>query len=624
MKDFLRIIRRFAKPYMRYFYLDVFFTILGTLAGLCSFMMIIPILRILFKVNEQTQVTEMMALPQWGDMGQYGGFIEYFKVFGEAAKNNISFYFTNIIETSGATHALIVIAVVLVIMTLLKTGFTYLGAFYMIPLRSGIVRDLRNIIFKKLTSMPLEFFSEKRKGDVMSRITGDVQEVETSIVSSMDALLRNPIMIIMNFIVMIVISWQLTVFVLILLPLGMLLMGTVSRTLKRTSNKGQIQLGVILSQIEEALGGLRVIKAFRAEEKVESRFADANETYRKISNRLSRKRQSAHPASEFIGTLIIAIVLCFGGSLILSDRSALSADSFIYYLLVFYNIVQPAKMLSTGIYNVKKGMASMDRIDEILDAENKITNAPDAIDLKSFESGIEYKNVFFKYANDYVLKDVSISIKKGETIALVGQSGSGKTTIAELLPRFYDIQKGSILIDGYNVNKLTMESLRSYMGYVNQEAILFNDTFFNNIAFGVKDATEEDVIAAAKVANAHQFIIETEEGYQTNIGDRGGRLSGGQRQRISIARAILANPEILILDEATSALDTESERLVQEALENLMKNRTTLVIAHRLSTIKNANRIFVMNEGEIIESGKHQELIDKKGAYYNLHEMQIF
>jgi len=618
MKDFFKVLRRFAGPYMHNFYLNVFFSIIGTIAGLFSFAMIIPVLRILFKMDSAEMVTERMMMPDTDSLR------EYFSAIETVVKNNFNYQVNHIIEVHGPTHALITIALVLVGMTVLKTGFTYLGAFFMIPLRSGIVRDLRNTIFKKLTSMPLEFFSEQRKGDVMARITGDVQEVETSIVSSLDAMLRNPIMIIIYFIVMLAISWQLTLFVIILLPISVLLVGGLSRTLKRTSTKGQTQLGVILSQIEEALGGLRVIKAFGAEEKVENRFAQANEKFRRISNRLSRKRQSAHPVSELMGTLIIAVVLCYGGSLIVDGVGNLTGSVFIYYLLVFYSIVQPAKALSTGVYSVQKGMASMDRIDEVLRAESTIKDREDAVELTSFNDTIKYNNLSFKYNTDYVLKNINITIKKGETIALVGQSGSGKTTLAELLPRFYEATEGSIDIDGRDIRSVTMSSLRSYMGYVNQEPILFNDTLFNNIAFGVDDASEEDVIAAAKVANAHDFIMETEDGYQTSVGDRGGRLSGGQRQRISIARAILANPEILILDEATSALDTESERLVQDALNNLMKERTTLVIAHRLSTIKNADCIYVIHEGEVIESGKHQELIDLKGTYYNLHEMQVF
>ncbi len=618
MKDFYKVLRRFAGPYMKYFYLNVFFTIVGTVAGLFSFAMILPVLRILFKTNDTTAVLEKMTMPETNNMR------EYFAAIETVISNNFNYYVTHTIEADGPSTALMMVAGVLVGMTVLKTGFTYLGAFFMIPLRSGIVRDLRNMIFKKLTVMPLGFFSEKRKGDIMARVTGDVQEVETSIVSSLEAMLRNPIIIIIYFVVMLAISWQLTLFVMLLLPLSTLLVGRISRTLKRTSAKGQTQLGVILSQIEESLGGLRVIKAFRAEKKVEVRFAQANETFRTISNRLSRKRESAHPVSELLGTLIIAIVLCYGGSLILSENSSLSADLFIYYLLVFYSIVQPAKALSNGVYSVQKGMASMERIDEILDAENSIQDAPNAGKLSAFKHTIVYKNLSFRYDAAWVLKNINISIAKGETIALVGQSGSGKTTLAELLPRFYEVTEGAVEIDGKDIKSLTMSSLRSHMGYVNQEPILFNDTFFNNIAFGVKNATEEEVIRAAKVANAHAFIMESENGYQTCVGEGGGRLSGGQRQRISIARAILANPAILILDEATSALDTESEHLVQEALSKLMKERTTLVIAHRLSTIKNADRIYVIHEGEVIESGKHQELMDKKGTYFNLHEMQVF
>lgn len=618
MKDFFKVMRRFAGPYMNNFYLNVFFSILGTVAGLFSFAMIIPVLQILFQMGNTEVVTELMVMPDTDGMR------EYFAAIEVVLKNNFNYYSNHIIAVKGATRALFSVAGILVAMTFLKTGFGYLGAFFMIPLRSGIVRDLRNSIFKKLTAMPLEFFSEQRKGDIIARITSDVQEVESSVVSSLDAMIKNPIIILINFLMMLAISWQLTLFVLILLPVSVVLVGGLSRTLKRTSTKGQTQLGVILSQIEESLGGLRVIKAFGAEEKVEERFAGANDKFRRISNRLSRKRQSAHPVSELMGTLIIAIVLCYGGNLILNGSGVLSGPVFIYYLVVFFNIVQPAKGLSSGVYSVQKGMASMDRIDEILDAENTIVDSADATELASFQQNIVYKDLSFKYNTEYVLKDINITIKKGETIALVGQSGSGKTTLAELLPRFYDVTNGQIEIDGKDIKSVTMSSLRSHMGYVNQEPILFNDTLFNNIAFGVDNASEEEVIAAAKVANAHNFIMETDEGYQTSVGDRGGRLSGGQRQRISIARAILANPEILILDEATSALDTESEKLVQDALNNLMKDRTTLVIAHRLSTIKNADHIYVIHEGEVIESGKHQELIELKGTYFNLHEMQVF
>ena len=617
MKDFLKVIKQYASPYKGYFFASTFLNIIGHIAGIFSFAMIVPVLRILFGLQSTGDVT-FMTMPETNSLK------EYFGAAGDVLKNNFNYYIVDMMNNDGAARALIIIALILVGMTTLKTGLTYLGSFAIIPLRSGIVRDMRNQLFRKLTSMPLEFFSEKRKGDVMSRVTSDVQEVEGSIVRSLDALIKNPIMIIMNFIIMIVISWQLTAFVVILLPVSVLLVGKISRTLKRTSNKGQIQLGVILSQIEETLGGLRVVKAFRAEKQVEARFAEANEKFKKISNRLDKKRQSAQPVSELLGTLIIAIVLCYGGSLILSNNSTLSAENFIFYLLLFYSIVQPAKAFTEGIYSVQKGMASMERINEIINAESTITDKDNAETLNVFNDKISYNNVSFKYDEDWVIKNISFDIKKGQTIALVGQSGSGKSTLADLLPRFYDVTEGKIEIDGKDIKDVTMQSLRSHMGYVNQDPILFNDTFYNNIAFGISNVTEEQVIAAAKVANAHQFIMETVDGYQTNVGDRGGRLSGGQRQRISIARAILANPAILILDEATSALDTESERFVQNALESLMKDRTTLVIAHRLSTIKNADCIYVINEGEIIEQGKHDELIDKKGTYYNLHEMQAF
>jgi len=619
MKDFINVLRRFAGPYMKYFYLNVFFTILGAIAGIFSFAMIIPVLQLLFGIGDMKEgVQSLMTMPETS------GLKAYFDALKDVVVNNFYYRMGEIIDLHGPAYGLIAVALFLVAMTLLKTGFTYLGAFFMIPLRSGIVRDLRNMMYHKLVAMPMAYFSEKRKGDVMSRITGDVQAVEVSVVSSLEGMIKNPILILMYFVVMVLVSWQLTLFVMVLLPISVFFVGRISKTLKRTSNKGQIQLGVILSQIEETLGGLRVIKAFTAEEKVKARFSQANERFRIISNRLARKRQSASPVSEFLGTLIIAIVLCYGGSLILNENSTLSAEAFIFYLLMFYNIVQPAKALSTAVFSVQKGMASLDRIDEVLDAENTIVDAQNAEDLSVFKSSIAYEKLTFKYDKEAVLKNINIHIKKGETIALVGKSGSGKTTLAELLPRFYDATEGQIKIDGRDIRELTMKSLRSHMGYVNQEPILFNDSFFNNIAFGVDKATEEEVIAAAKVANAHDFIMETEEGYQTNVGDRGGRLSGGQRQRISIARAILANPEILILDEATSALDTESERLVQDALENLMKNRTTLVIAHRLSTIKNADCIYVIDEGEVIEQGKHEELMSKKAAYYKLQKMQSF
>ncbi len=615
MKDFLRILRRFVPPYKKYLTWNIVFNILSAILNLFSFALIIPILNILFRLEEKTYqymewVFNLASWDSWKDMV-------------EVLKNNFFWYVTNMIETRGGTYALILLGLFLIIMTFLKVAAMYLAFFTMIPIRTGVVRDIRNQINRKITQLPLSFFSEERKGDIIARVSGDVNEIETSIMSSLDMLFKNPILIIIYLAGMLIISWQLTVFVLVLLPIAGYLMGKVGKNLKKKSFDGQQQWGLLMSQIEETLSGLRIIKAFNAELKIQERFEKSNEKFRKITNRIYRRQQMAHPMSEFLGTITIVIVLWYGGSLILSDNSTITASTFIYYLVIFYSIINPAKDLAKASYAIQKGLASMERVDKILSAETDIYDPvnPQSIVL---QDKISYNDVWFKYQNEWVLKGINLEIPRGHTIALVGQSGSGKSTLVDLLPRFYDVSKGSIRIDETDIRDATLYDLRSLMGNVNQEAILFNDTFFNNIAFGVEGATLEQVEDAARIANAHEFIMATEEGYNTNIGDRGGKLSGGQRQRISIARAILKNPPILILDEATSALDTESERLVQEALENLMKNRTTIVIAHRLSTIRNADMICVMHEGEIVERGRHDELFGIDGYYRKLCDMQSF
>lgn len=542
----------------------------------------------------------------------------------DVIKNNAYCWVSNYIDENGGIQTLVVLGVFLVVMTLFKTGTAYLASYYIIPLRTGLVRDIRNQMYRKIVDLNLGFFHTQKKGDILSRMTSDVVEVENSIMSSIELLSKNPVMIIVYIAIMLILSWKLTLFVLMVLPVAGFIMGKVGKSLKKKSLVSQQQTGQLISQIEETLGGLRVVKAFNAEKAVSKRFGEMNDMLRDTINKVNRRYMLAHPMSEFLGTTTIAIVLGFGGMLILEDNSSLSAAEFIYYLVIFYSIINPAKDLSKAMYSIEKGMASLERIDAVLSAENPLKEVQNAESLKPFSKGIEYNNVWFKYADEWILKGVDLTIEKGKTVALVGQSGSGKSTMVDLLPRFYDVNEGSITVDGVDVRNLTLFDLRSLMGNVNQEAILFNDTIFNNITFGVENATQEQVEAAARIANAHDFIMETEDGYQTNIGDRGGRLSGGQRQRISIARAILKNPAILILDEATSALDTESEKLVQEALENLMKNRTTIVIAHRLSTIKNADEICVMHEGQIVERGKHDELLAMNGYYKKLHQMQTF
>lgn len=606
MPKFLVLIKRFVGPYKKYVGLNIFCNIVSTIFSLFSFALIIPILEILFKTSKK--VYEYMPF-EWSV---------------DVIKNNAYCWVSNYIDENGGIQTLVVLGVFLVVMTLFKTGTAYLASYYIIPLRTGLVRDIRNQMYRKIVDLNLGFFHTQKKGDILSRMTSDVVEVENSIMSSIELLSKNPVMIIVYIAIMLILSWKLTLFVLMVLPVAGFIMGKVGKSLKKKSLVSQQQTGQLISQIEETLGGLRVVKAFNAEKAVSKRFGEMNDMLRDTINKVNRRYMLAHPMSEFLGTTTIAIVLGFGGMLILEDNSSLSAAEFIYYLVIFYSIINPAKDLSKAMYSIEKGMASLERIDAVLSAENPLKEVKNAEPLKPFSKGIEYNNVWFKYADEWILKGVDLKIEKGKTVALVGQSGSGKSTMVDLLPRFYDVNEGSITVDGVDVRNLTLFDLRSLMGNVNQEAILFNDTIFNNITFGVENATQEQVEAAARIANAHDFIMETEDGYQTNIGDRGGRLSGGQRQRISIARAILKNPAILILDEATSALDTESEKLVQEALENLMKNRTTIVIAHRLSTIKNADEICVMHEGQIVERGKHDELLAMNGYYKKLHQMQTF
>lgn len=610
MKDFFAVLRRFLPPYKRQIALNVLFNLLAAFLTLFSFALIIPILEMLFQIREANY-----AYMSMGD-----GSLK------DVAMNNFYYYTQITIDNHGQGFTLAMLALALVVMTGLKCGTTYLASYCIIPMRSGVVRDIRNMVYDKITALPMGFFTAEHKGDVMARMTGDVGEVENSIMQSLDMMLKNPIMIIACLAMMIALSWQLTLFVLVLLPFAGWAIGKVGKTLKRTSLETQNQWGKLMSNIEETLGGLRIIKAFVAEGKVQRRFHSESQTLYKLSNRVARRQALAHPMSEFMGTITIAIVLWFGGVLILNGTSAINAASFIYYLVIFYSMINPAKEITKAGYTIQRGMASLERVDRILNAENPITDPDKPVQLSSLRGEIDYRDVSFSYddGQTQVLHNVSLHVPAGATVAVVGQSGSGKSTLVDLLPRFYDVDSGSITIDGVDLRQMAVADLRSHMGNVNQEAILFNDTIYNNITFGVNHATREQVEEAARIANAHDFIIATEDGYDTNIGDRGCRLSGGQRQRLSIARAILKNPPILILDEATSALDSESEHLVQEALDRLMKNRTTLVIAHRLSTIKSADLIAVMHEGRIAEAGTHQDLLALNGLYKKLVDMQKF
>ena len=571
-------------------------------------MLLIPILQILFKVDNN-----VYTFMEWG--GEAG--------YKAIATNNVYYYVTEMIVANGASLTLLLLGMFLAVMTLLKTSAYFASSAIMVPLRTGVVRDIRVMVYSKVINLPLGFFSEERKGDIMARMSGDVGEVETSITSSLDMLIKNPILIFMYFGTLIVTSWELTIFTLVVLPFMGWGMGKVGRKLKRQSHEAQAKWSDTMSQLEETLGGLRIIKAFIAEKKMVDRFTACSNEYRDATNRVATRQAMAHPLSEFLGTLLIVVVLWFGGTLILGDNSTIDAPTFIFYLVILYSVINPLKEFSKAGYNIPKGLASMERVDKILKAENKITEIAQPTPLTELADKVEFRNINFSYdGTRQILKNVSLTVSKGHTVALVGQSGSGKSTLVDLLPRYHDVQEGEIAIDGVNIKDTHIRDLRSLIGNVNQEAILFNDTFFNNISFGVENATLDQVIEAAKIANAHDFIMEKEDGYQTNVGDRGSKLSGGQRQRISIARAILKNPPILILDEATSALDTESERLVQEALERLMKTRTTIAIAHRLSTIKNADEICVLHEGEIVERGRHDELLAKNGYYKRLNDMQ--
>ena len=609
MKELLQLMRRFVSPYKRYIGWAIVLNVLSAIFNVFSFTLLIPILNILFKTGENTQVYHFM---EWGS-----GSLK------EVAVNNFYYYVTQMIETHGPQMTLLFMGLFLAFMTMLKTSCYFGSSAIMIPLRTGVVRDIRVMVYSKVMHLPLGFFSEERKGDIIARMSGDVGEIENSITSSLDMLLKNPILILLYFSTLIVTSWQLTLFTVLVLPGMGWLMGKVGKKLKRKSLEAQGKWSDTMSQLEETLGGLRIIKAFIAEDKMVDRFKQCSDELRDATNKVAIRQSLAHPMSEFLGTLLIVLVLWFGGLLILGDGTSMEASTFIFYMVILYSIINPLKDFAKAGYNIPKGLASMERVDKILKAENPIKEPVNPLPLHGMNDRIEFKDLSFSYdGKREVLKHVNLMVPKGQTIALVGQSGSGKSTLVDLLPRYHDVQLGEITIDGVNIKNFRIHDLRALIGNVNQEAILFNDTFFNNIAFGVENATMEQVVEAAKIANAHDFIMETELGYQTNIGDRGGKLSGGQRQRISIARAILKNPPILILDEATSALDTESERLVQEALERLMKTRTTIAIAHRLSTIKNADEICVLYEGEIVERGKHEELLEKNGYYKRLNDMQ--
>ena len=616
MKEFLQVLRRFVPPYKKYLILSVIFNILSAVLNIFSFAALIPILQILFQTGEAEAATSMMAW-DWGNAQT-------------VLMNNLNYFVNGLIADYGPTTTLLFIGLFLAITTFLKTGAYFLTSACIVPIRTGVVRDIRNQLYRKITSLPLGFFSEERKGDIIARMSGDVQEVENSIMSSLDMLFKNPVLIIAYFATLIFISWQLTLFTLVIVPVMGWFMGIVGRRLKQDSVKAQALWSDTMSQVEETLGGLRIIKAFCAEGKMNKRFDQVNSAYRNDLMRVNIRQSSAHPMSEFLGTVMIVIVLWFGGILVLNNQ-AITGPTFIYYMVILYSIINPLKEFSKAGYNIPKGLASMERIDKILMAENTIQEPANPKHIDGFNHQIEFKNVSFKYGEQWVLKDINLIIPKGKTIAIVGQSGSGKSTLVDLIPRYYDVQEGEVLIDGINVKDLGIHDLRQLIGNVNQEAILFNDSFRNNISFGIPESPDnletpeqlqKRIEEAAKIANAYDFIMQSENGFDTNIGDRGGRLSGGQRQRVSIARAILKNPPILILDEATSALDTESERLVQDALERLMKTRTTVAIAHRLSTIKNADEICVLHEGSIVERGTHEELLSFDGYYKKLNDMQ--
>lgn len=608
MREFINVLRRFVTPYRHYVWLTVLFNLLSAVLNIFSFMAIVPILQILFQTEGTATTTRLM---EWGEASAK-----------EVLSNNVDFYMREMIEWIGPTTTLFIIGIFLAVMTALKTGAYFLSSATIIPIRTGVVRDIRNQLYQKITSLPLGFFSEERKGDIIARMSGDVQEIENSIMASLDMLFKNPILIVAYFTTLIVVSWQLTLFTLLIVPVMGWFMGFVGKKLKAQSMTAQTLWSDTMSQVEETLGGLRIVKAFNAEEKMNRRFDHINSEYRNHIMRVNTRQQMAHPMSEFLGTVMIVIVLWFGGVLVLNGGS-ISGPTFIYYMVILYSIINPLKEFSRASYNIPKGLASMERVDKILkagpteDSELGTRNSE-----LTFNSSIEFRNVSFRYADKWVLRNINLTVHKGQTVALVGQSGSGKSTLVDLIPRYYDVQEGEVLIDGINVKDLGIHDLRQLIGNVNQEAILFNDTFFGNISFGVESATQQEVEQAARIANAHDFISQSENGYMTMVGDRGGRLSGGQRQRVSIARAILKNPPILILDEATSALDTESERLVQDALERLMKTRTTVAVAHRLSTIRNADIICVLHEGRIVEQGTHDDLLKKDGYYKKLNDMQ--